>query len=457
MMTLDFVCRALGQSTLPHSPTIHGICTDSRSVESGDLFIALKGPNFNAHEFLAQAFSQGAVAAITSEVSAHTQPCIRVDDTRLALGQLAAAWRQQFRVPLIALTGSNGKTTVKEMLVSILSQLLTADETLCATKGNLNNEIGVPLTLFGLTASARHAVIEMGANHAGEIAYLTQLAKPDVALLNNASRAHLEGFGSVENVAQAKAEIFSGLSSNGIAVFNADDVYAPLWREQTSTHQQLTFGLDAEEADVRATVEVMDHGQRLDITTAAGDMTLCLAVSGRHNAMNALAATAGALALGVSRQHIVQGLERFLPVQGRLQYVSGYAQSTLINDSYNANPDSLSAAIDVLSNVQGKRMLVLGDMGELGDEAPALHEASGLQAKAAGIEGLATLGSLASHALNGFSGGQSFSEIPPLVLYLKTFIEQQRVAGENVTILVKASRFMRLERVVQALQKKEFN
>jgi UDP-N-acetylmuramoyl-tripeptide--D-alanyl-D-alanine ligase len=457
MMTLDFVCQALEQPTLPHSPNIKGICTDSRSVSLGDLFVALKGPNFNGHDFLSQAFSQGAIAAITSEVTAYKQPCIQVNDARLALGKLAAAWRQQFRLPLIALTGSNGKTTVKEMLVSILSQLLVAEETLCATKGNLNNEIGVPLTLFALTDSSRHAVIEMGANHAGEIAYLTQLAKPDVALVNNASRAHLEGFGSVEKVAKAKAEIFSGLSSDGIAVFNADDIHAPLWREKTRDFQMLTFGLMSEDADVKATVHGIENGQRLDMMTPEGSMSVRLSVSGRHNAMNALAATAGALALGVSPQHIVQGLENFLPVKGRLQFVSGYGQSQLINDSYNANPDSLLAAIDVLSNVRGKRMLVLGDMGELGADAEALHEAAGVQAKTAGIDGLTTLGSLASHALNGFSGGQSFSEISPLVTHLKTFIEEQRAVGENVTLLIKASRFMRMERVIQALQKKEFD
>lgn len=369
-------------------------------------------------------------------------PLLLVDDTRLALGQLAAHWRRQFDIPVVGITGSNGKTTVKEMLASILRVAAGSDEAVLATKGNFNNDIGMPLTLLQLNAQHRYAVIEMGMNHPGEIDYLTRIACPQVALINNASGAHLEGMGSVEAVAHAKGEIFAGLKHEGSAIINADDEFAPLWRSLAGVHSLLEFGLNPA-ADVSGVWYPQATGLRLMARTPSGDFTADLQVPGEHNARNALAATAAAIELNLSLESIVEGLEKFGGVVGRLQRKLARQGAVVIDDTYNANPASLSAAIAVLAQTDGHRVLVLGDMGELGENAAAFHVGIGKTAKQSGIEKLYALGELSRAAVREFGvNAQHFDGIEDLIAALNV----ELVAG--TTVLVKGSRFMKMERVV---------
>ncbi len=422
------------------------VSTDSRKIKAGDLFIALRGEHFDGYEFVATAAQAGAVAALVNANSYRGEtpacPLLLVEDTRIALGQLAAHWRKQFDIPQVAITGSNGKTTVKEMLAGILRLAAGSDDAVLATRGNLNNDIGMPLTLLQLDARHRYAVIEMGMNHPGEIDYLTHIACPDVALITNASGAHLAGLGTVEAVAHAKGEIFAGLKHQGTAVINADDDYAPLWRTLAGSHTLLEFGLDRQ-ADVTGQWQPQDAGLCLNAQTPSGNFSADLQVPGAHNARNALAATAAAVALNVPLETIAAGLEKFGGVAGRLQRKAARHGAALIDDTYNANPASMRAAIDVLAQARGKRVLVFGDMGELGDNAAAFHAGIGTEARYAGIEKLYALGALSANAVRAFGcGAEHFERIEDLQDALENELE------EGTTVLVKGSRFMKMERVV---------
>lgn len=453
MMLLSEAGKAINADLCGIDTHFSGVTTDSRKVVAGDLFVALKGERFDGHDYVAQCLDQGAVAAMVDQQSMvcgqqSAKPLLAVKDARLGLGELAAYWRSKFSMPLAAITGSNGKTTVKEMLASIL-RAASSQEGVLATEGNLNNDIGLPLTLLKLRASHRYAVAEMGMNHPGEIAYLTKLAQPTVALITNAGAAHLEGLGSVEAVARAKGEIFSGLAIDGIAVINADDTYASLWRELAVPRKRLTFGLESS-ADVSARYVLEDYGVELCLKTPEGDVDVRLGVPGLHNLKNALAASAAAVAMHVPLQTIADGLQAFGGVKGRLQRKSGCCGAVLIDDTYNANPASMRAAIGVLAAITGEKIFVMGDMGELGENAAALHREIGAEAKAAGVDALYALGVMTTEAVAGFGAGAAhFETLENLVAVVREKL------ATGVTVLVKGSRFMRMERVVEALMEKE--
>lgn len=418
-----------------------GISTDTRTLDAENLFFALVGPRFDGHGYVEQARMKGAAAAVVNYPVTTPLPLLQVADTQQALGQLARHWRARFSIPVIGITGSNGKTTVKEMIAAILS----CSGPVLATKGNLNNDIGVPLTLAGLNAGHSSAVVEMGANHAGEIAYLAGLVRPTVAIVTNAGPAHLEGFGSLEGVARAKGELFAALDTDAIAIINADDPYAALWHELAQGHQILTFGLTST-ADVTASYTLAIDGTNLELRTPQGPVSLHLPLLGKHNLINALGAAAAALATGASLAQVRQGLESLDSVSGRLQRKQRRDGGLVIDDTYNANPASLRAAIDVLKEFSGERWLVLGDMAELGDNAATLHAEVGAYAAKAGINRLFTLGALADHAARAFgSSAQTFAEINSLIAALEENLRTE------VTVLVKGSRSMGMERVVQAL------
>lgn len=432
----------------------NAVTTDTRQLKQGDLYIALQGEHFDGADFVAQALAGGAVAALmnTHSYEAHKaqldphSTILLVDDTRIALGQLAAYWRRQFDIPMVAITGSNGKTTTKEILTSILRAASGSNEAVLATKGNLNNDIGMPLTLLNLNEQHRYAVIEMGMNHPGEIDYLSRIACPQIALINNASGAHLEGMGSVTAVAQAKGEIFAGLQPEGSVIINADDAHAPLWRALAGAHSLLEFGLNST-TDIGGTWQPQANGLRLYAQTPSGNFTADLQVSGEHNARNALAATAAAIALNLSLESIVAGLEKFSGVSARLEHKTGRVGTRIIDDTYNANPASLQAAIDVLAVTEGHKVLVLGDMGELGEHAAKLHAEIGNTAKQAGIDKLYTLGKLSGNAAQQFGrDAHHYSDMDALLADL------EKELSEDTTVLVKGSRFMKMERVVKYLE-----
>ncbi len=436
-----------------------GVSTDSRTVRAGDLFIALSGEKFDGHKFVVGAIKKGAVAAMVKAQAGDGdlmpgKPLMRVADTRLGLGQLAASWRQRFAAPLVAVTGSNGKTTVKEMIASILRQEIEnkqfgdhdAAEYVLATEGNLNNDIGMPLMLLRLRAQHVFAVIEMGMNHIGEISYLTQLAKPNVAVITNAGAAHIEGLGTVEAVAHAKGEIFIGLDQQGVAIINADDPYAPLWYKLADGRQVVDFGLN-ENAQVSASFQSDSLTNSLTLKLPDGAEQMSLRVPGKHNVRNALAAAAVAVGLGISKAVIAAGLQKFDGVSGRMQKKNGFHRATLLDDSYNANPESVRAALAVLAATSGKKILVLGDMGELGKSAADFHRCIGKEARSAGLDKLFTLGELSAYATEEFgNGAQHFENIDELLK------ETEKLLAADVTLLVKGSRFMRMERVVQRLE-----
>ncbi len=441
-LTLAEAADLLGVACSDADTLFSGISTDTRSLQRGNLFVALQGPNFDGHDYLEAARERGAAAAVVSRAVDTVLPCLRVDDTRLALGRLAAGWRARFDLPLVAVTGSNGKTTVKEMLAAVLRR---CGETL-VTRGNLNNDIGLPLTLAGLSEAHRYAVIEMGANHPGEIAALTAIAQPTVALVNNAGPAHLEGFGSLEGVARAKGELFEKLRADGVCIINADDAFAGLWLAMAGERRLIRFGLETD-AEVSADWKGDLSGSDVRLRTPAGEVAFRLPLPGRHNIMNALAASAACVALGLSPAQIADGLSGMRAVGGRGQEQRGLHGSRLIDDTYNANPASLAAALEVLAGGQDERWLVLGDMGELGDEAEALHAAMGEQARRAGLTRLFALGPLAAAAARRFgAGGESFADMDALLESLRD------VLHGGVTVLVKGSRAMRMERVIEALR-----
>ncbi|MHB1591083.1 MAG: UDP-N-acetylmuramoyl-tripeptide--D-alanyl-D-alanine ligase [Sulfuricella sp.] len=447
MLSLSAAAKALNAETSGADVTFSGVTSDSRAVAAGDLFVALKGGRFDGHNYVKQAMEQGASAALVErrDPAWGDFPLLVVNDARLALGELAAHWRSRFTIPVVALTGSSGKTTVKEMIAGILREQ-AGDQAVLATQGNLNNDIGMPLTLLGLRDIHRYAVIEMGMNHPGEIAYLSRIARPDVALIINAQAAHLAGLGTVEAVARAKGEIFQGLAANGVAVINADDPHAALWQELAAGHRVIRFGLQ-QPAEVSASFKLQPLVSEIEMVTPMSKFAVVLPVPGEHNVRNALAAAAVAQVLGVDNATVVAGLAKVSSVKGRLRKNPCLHGATLIDDTYNANPGSVRAAIAVLAGMPGKKILVLGDMGELGENARALHAEIGAAAKAAGIDLLFTLGDLSAAAARAFGeGGRHFEYIEDLLHEI-----ENRLAPE-VTVLVKGSRFMQMERVVKSFE-----
>jgi UDP-N-acetylmuramoyl-tripeptide--D-alanyl-D-alanine ligase len=441
LMQISTAAEGLEAEYIGEDVSFSGVSTDTRSIAGGELFVALRGEHFDGHDFLDEARKRGAVAAMVSRRVEMGLPLLLVDDTRLGLGKLASLWRSGCPAAMVAVTGSNGKTTAKEMVAAILRQR----GPVLATVGNLNNDIGVPLTLLRLRDEHQFAVVEMGANHPGEIDYLTRMARPDVALITNAAAAHLAGFGDIQGVARAKGEIFAGLSEDGVAVINHDDAMASIWRKLASHVRVVTFGL-SEGADVGADWHANSNGSRMCLRTPAGELELQLPLPGRHNVMNALAATAAALSVGAEMDHVRSGLESLQPVRGRLQFRAGAGGFRILDDTYNANPGSLQAALDVLASCGGEKWLVLGDMGELGGDSAWLHEEAGRQARLAGVDRLYTLGFYGRYAVPAFGeGAQHFSDWQELVATLRHDL------GANCTLLVKGSRAMQMERIVDAL------
>ncbi|MGY1490199.1 UDP-N-acetylmuramoyl-tripeptide--D-alanyl-D-alanine ligase [Methylobacillus pratensis] len=447
MMYLSEIAKATGGTLIGDDVLVQSVGTDSRKLEPAQLFGALKGERFDGHDYAQEVLNQGAAALLLSR-AVGAGPAVLVEDTRLALGQLAAYWRRKFNIPVAAITGSNGKTSVKEMLAAILRVAAGADDAVLATQGNLNNDIGLPLTLLRLRERHHYAAVEMGMNHVGEISYLTRIGHPDVALINNATAAHLGGLGSVEGVAKAKGEIFEGLADDGVAVINADDAFADLWQSLAGRHRIVRFGLNT--GDVTADYALHSEGSDLQLSTPAGERALRLPVPGLHNIRNALAATAVALSMGVPLDAVAEGLAGFAGVKGRLQRKPGRHGALLIDDTYNANPASMHAAIDVLASQPGKRLLVVGDMGELGENEAALHAELGAYAKAAGVDALHALGSLSAKAVQAYGSGASHHEtVESLTASLLPELDA------DTTVLVKGSRFMRMERVVDLLQEQK--
>ena len=425
-----------------------GVSTDSRNVRAGQLFVALRGEHFDAHRFLDDVAAKDVAAAVVEQAPAGlTIPVMVVPDCRIALGEIARYWRKQFSIPVIGVTGSNGKTTVKEMIASILAAAYGHEHCL-ATRGNLNNEIGVPLTLLRMDAACRAAVIELGMNHPGEIGVLSAIAQPTLGLVNNAQREHQEFMASVAAVAQENGAVISSLPPDGTAVFPADDPFTALWRSYAGAsgrRKVVTFGLGAE-ADVSCSHQPNDFGSDLSVTAGCRQFPIRLAAAGLHNVRNALAAVACTLAIGIDSDAIQRGLAAFAPVNGRLQRKTARNGALLIDDTYNANPDSVRAAIDVLAQASAPRLLVLGDMGEVGNEGRLFHQEIGAYARERGIENLLTLGALAQHSSAAFG--------PPATHYVE--IEAMQRALEHIltpdtSVLVKGSRFMKMERVVQHL------
>lgn len=447
LMSLQDAARALPAELFGVDRTFSSVSTDSRAVSGAALFVALRGERLDGHHFVTDAIKAGAVAALVEHGSPAWGdfPILRVPDSRCALGRLAACWRSRFDLPVVGITGSSGKTTVKEMLAAILAVRFGAENVL-ATQGNLNNDIGLPHTLFGLAERHRVAVIEMGMNHPGEIAVLTKIARPTVALITNAQAAHLEGLGSVANVAAAKGEIFDGLPPSGIAVINADDPHAPLWERLAGKRQIVRYGL-SKSCAVSATFLPAPFESVMAITTPEGRFDVTLPVPGEHNVRNALAAAAVATALGLCNAEIARGLSEFSGVRGRLQKKPGLHGALLIDDTYNANPGSVRAAVDVLARMPGTKVLVLGDMGELGEAGAVLHREMGAVAKAAGIDRLLALGRLSAASVAAFGqGGRHFEQVEGLLC------EVENLLAPGVTVLVKGSRFMQMERVVEAMR-----
>ncbi len=444
-LALSWLSQARGVNLSP--AVIDRVHTDSRSLQVGDLFVALRGERFDGNQFIAQAKAQGAVAVVCeasgeAHAVANGLPALVVPDARIALGELATGWRAQFNLPVIAVTGSNGKTTVTQMIASILRA--HAGQAALSTQGNLNNDIGVPLTLFNLRAHHRIAVVELGMNHPGEIAYLSRLAQPTVALVNNAQREHQEFMGTVEAVAQENGAVLQALPAGGVAVFPADDTFTHQWMDMSGPRMQRTFALGANDspADVRAAVVVWQSGAwQFTLKTADGTAPVRLHIAGRHNVKNALAASACALAAGVPLAAVAQGLQAFEPVKGRsraLVVSTQTADITLVDDTYNANPDSVRAAIDVLAELPAPRLLVLGDMGEVGNQGPEFHAEVGAYAAERGIDALYTLGDLCVHAAESFGAARHFKDMDSLL----EAVTHKLTSFQSV--VVKGSRFMKM-------------
>jgi UDP-N-acetylmuramoyl-tripeptide--D-alanyl-D-alanine ligase len=446
MRTLGFVTQSTGGRLVGPDLPFGDVSIDSRTLAAGALFFALRGERLDGHEFVAAAAARGAAAAVVDHELDIALPQVVVRDTSAALADSAAAWRKCFTLPLIGVGGSNGKTTTKEMLAAMLAEGGPS----LATRGNLNNHIGVPLTLLRLEAGHRAAVVELGTNHPGEIAFLTRLAAPTVGLVTNAGAEHLEGFGNLEGVARAEGELFAGLDASATAVINADDAFATLWRDMCHAGRIATFGL-GERAEFRATgiAGAIEDGRfvtRFTLATPAGEVGVSLALAGRHNVVNALGAAAAAHAAGIGLDAIAAGLGRMQPVGGRLTLVPAANGAWLIDDSYNANPDSVRAGIDVLADMSGRRWLVLGEMAELGAHTVASHVEAGAYARERGVERLFAVGPTTPHAVEAFgNGAQWFAGWQSLAAEVRAGL------AAGTTVLVKGSRMNRLERVVGAL------
>ena len=445
--TLDNVAAAVGGELVGSNRSFSGVSTDTRTLTEGALFIALKGPHFDGHRFLEEAAAKGAAGALVEEVAGLALNQVSVLDTRRALGRLAGAWRMSVdakRLATVAITGSNGKTTTKELVAAILSGLGPVH----ATRGNFNNDIGLPLTLLDLEAEHRSLVLEMGANHPGEIAYLTEIAKPTVAVVTNAGPAHLEGFGSVAGVAKAKGELFAGLPADGTAIINADDEFAPLWRDLAAGRRIVEFGRSAT-AHCRLVDEVPPNaaGQRFRLQIKGlGDADIALPLQGAHNALNATAAAAAAIAAGANLEHVVAGLNRGVSVTGRLLPRQGRSGALVIDDSYNANPASVKAAIETLASHSGRRVLVLGDMAELGADGIQLHRQVGEYAAGRQLDGMVCVGQLSAHACDAFGpSGVHFERQAEALKYIESLL------GPDLVVLVKGSRSMALDHLADAL------
>ena len=437
------------------SVTFEHVSTDSRTAGPGDLFVALKGDRFDAHDFLPDVAARQIAAALVTRTPADwSLPALKVADTRAALGALARGWRRRFTMPLVAVTGSNGKTTVKEMIASIFAAAVGVDARL-ATAGNFNNDIGLPLTLFRLSAAHQLAVVELGMNHPGETALLGKIAEPTVAVVNNAQREHQEFMATVEAVALEHASVIHSLSPEGVAVFPADDAYASIWRVAATGNRIIDFALNNDGRSTEAAVKGVFAGNLLNIDTPEGHLDVTLQVLGDHNAHNALAATAAALAAGVSLDAIKRGLESFGAVKGRLQVkraaLDTLAGATVIDDTYNANPDSMRAAIDVLASRPSPRVLVMGDMGEVGDNGPEFHREIGAYAKERGIDALYALGDASRDACTAY--GADAHHVDDVATLVAQLLQARELSGNaaTATLLVKGSRFMQMERVVDAV------
>ena len=456
-MMLSEIAACVQGKLVGEDVDVSSVSIDTRAIKPGQLYVAVKGHNFDGNAFVDKAEQAGASAAIVHKGVTATIPHIVVDDTRLALAELAGAWRKKAIVSVIGITGSNGKTTVKEMVAAILS---VNGKTLF-TQGNLNNDIGVPLTLLRLDERHRYAVIEMGANHPGEIEYSSKYVQADVAIITNVGAAHIEGFGSVDGVAKAKGEIIQTLKQDGVAVLNRDDTYFDYWQSVAGTRKIMSFGLD-ERAEASAPclrpvgdvtahsvkTEIIDNAfaTTFELATAEGELTVKLKLAGRHNVVNALAATAACMALGIELQQIKQGLESVKPVTGRLQPLVSRLGNIVIDDTYNANSASLKAGLDVLANCTGKRWLVLGAFGELGPESPKIHEEMGELIKSSGVVRLLAVGSDARNTVKVFGEGATFFDSQnDLIEVLK-----QELKGDEA-ILIKGSRAQRMENVAAAL------
>ncbi|WP_414450412.1 UDP-N-acetylmuramoyl-tripeptide--D-alanyl-D-alanine ligase [Burkholderia sp. 22PA0099] len=453
MLTLREAAELIPGATIAGDGNIafSRVSTDSRTAGEGDLFVALKGERFDAHDFLAEVAARGVSAVLVSRSDAPaTLAQLKVADTRVALGALAHGWRRRFTGPLVAVTGSNGKTTVKEMIASVFAAAVGKDARL-STAGNFNNDIGLPLTLLRLAPAHRLAVIELGMNHPGETQTLAKIAAPTVALVNNAQREHQEFMATVEAVALEHASVIHALTPDGVAVFPADDKYAGIWRVAATGNRVVDFALNDGAGTTDAAVTGTMQGGVLSIATPAGALEVRLQALGAHNARNALAATAAAIAANVPLDAIRAGLEAFEPVKGRLQVkhaaLASLAGATVIDDSYNANPDSMRAAIDVLAQQAAPRVLVIGEMGEVGDEGPAFHREIGAYARERGIEALYAIGDATRDACAAFGpAARHFGEIGALLAALDAAGH-----GAAATVLVKGSRYMKMERVVDAL------
>ena len=442
--SLNELLSVVPGATLTAPASFSGVTTNSKTVEAGNLFVALRGERFDAHDFIADVAALGAAAVVVERLPDGLPiPALIVPDTRYALGQIAQLWRKRFTMPLIGVTGSNGKTTVKEMIAAILSAAFGTDHFL-ATRGNLNNEIGVPLTLFNLNAQHRAAVVELGMNHPGEIARLTEIALPTVGVVNNAQREHQEFMASVAAVAAENGSVISGLGEEDCAVFPADDEFAPLWTSYAGSRRLITFALD-KQASVTAQWRATDFGSEITLNARGEQVSFVLSAAGQHNVRNALAACAATLAVGINLEIIARGLSAFTPVAGRLQKKQATNGAIVIDDTYNANPDSVRAAIDVLANAPAPRTLVLGDMGEVGSEGVAFLEEIGEYARARHIDQLLTVGELARHASRAFGRPARHFET------METLNEEVASVPPGASVLVKGSRFMKMERVVQKL------
>jgi UDP-N-acetylmuramoyl-tripeptide--D-alanyl-D-alanine ligase len=445
-MRLSECARLLNGELIGGDGVFDSVSIDTRTLQPGDLYLAIKGERFDGNEFVEQAAQKGAVAAVVRQGIAADIATIPVADTHLALAELAGAWRKKANAKVIGVTGSNGKTTVKEMIAAVLA----AEGEVLYTKGNLNNDIGVPLTLLRLAEQHRYAVIEMGANHPGEIAYTAAYAKPDVAVITNAGPAHIEGFGSIEGVARAKGELFEALKPDGVAIINRDDAYFDYWQSVTSPRRIISFGLNGN-SEVTATgikTEIRDHrfATSFILSTPQGSQPCRLQMAGRHNVVNALAAAGAGLALGLSPERIVQALQTVKPVTGRLQPLVGRKGNIVIDDTYNANAGSLKAGLDVLTGIGQKPWVVLGAFAELGPESLSMHREMGALIKSSGVVRLLATGSDARASVDVFGKGASFYETQEDLI---AALENELTGDE--TILIKGSRMRRMENVAAAL------